>query len=168
MTTYNAAAVADSKIAFQKGITLQQGRALRDNALAIAEGDVSVAANLFPTVLLGTLTTTSGTSQSLTSLVLTPYKFLMFEILGVSLSAVDRSLLIGGQIAATIPEDGSPTSTFYGIAFVSLGTGQLLKQMVDIGTARNTGYSTATTTVTVSVSGGSNFDAGSIRVYGMK
>jgi len=38
MTTYNSAAVSDSVIAHQKGITLQQGRALRDNPLAIAEG----------------------------------------------------------------------------------------------------------------------------------
>jgi hypothetical protein len=38
MTTYNGTAVADTTIAFQKGITLQQGRALRDNPIAIAEG----------------------------------------------------------------------------------------------------------------------------------
>lgn len=37
MATYNAAAVSDAAIAFQKPITLQQGRALRDNPLAIAE-----------------------------------------------------------------------------------------------------------------------------------
>ena len=38
MTTYDAAAVADAVIAHKKGITLQQGRALRDNPIAIAEG----------------------------------------------------------------------------------------------------------------------------------
>ena len=38
MTTYNASAVSDATIAFQKPITLQQGRALRDNPLAIGEG----------------------------------------------------------------------------------------------------------------------------------
>lgn len=38
MPTYNAAAVSDATIAFQKPITLQQGRALRDNALAMFEG----------------------------------------------------------------------------------------------------------------------------------
>ena len=37
MATYNAAAVSDTAIAFKKPITLQQGRALRDNPLAIAE-----------------------------------------------------------------------------------------------------------------------------------
>lgn len=41
MPTYNAAAVSDATIAFQKPITLQQGRALRDNPLAAFEGAVS-------------------------------------------------------------------------------------------------------------------------------
>lgn len=39
MTTYNAAAVSDATIAFQKPITLQQGRALRDNAISMIEGN---------------------------------------------------------------------------------------------------------------------------------
>jgi hypothetical protein len=38
MATYDAAPVADSVIAFKKGITLQQARQLRDNALAMFEG----------------------------------------------------------------------------------------------------------------------------------
>lgn len=39
MTTYNAAAVSDATIAFQKPITLQQGRGLRDNAISMVEGN---------------------------------------------------------------------------------------------------------------------------------
>jgi hypothetical protein len=39
MATYNAAAVSNTAIGFQKPITLQQGRALRDNPIAIAEGE---------------------------------------------------------------------------------------------------------------------------------
>lgn len=50
MTTYNAAAVADSVIAFKKGITLQQGRALRDNPLAMFEGAAGA-----PRLLVGAL-----------------------------------------------------------------------------------------------------------------
>lgn len=38
MPTYNGSAVSDAVIAFRKPITLQQGRALRDNPLAVAEG----------------------------------------------------------------------------------------------------------------------------------
>ena len=41
MATYNASAVADSVIGFQKPITLQQGRALRDNPIATAEGQTN-------------------------------------------------------------------------------------------------------------------------------
>lgn len=50
MTTYNAAAVADSVIAHKKGITLQTGRALRDNPIAITEG-----ASGAPRIQLGAL-----------------------------------------------------------------------------------------------------------------
>lgn len=45
MTTYNAAAVADAVIAYQKGITLQQGRALRDNPLAQFESASAAPVN---------------------------------------------------------------------------------------------------------------------------
>ena len=38
MTTYDASSVSDAVIAFRKPITLQQGRGLRDNPIAIAEG----------------------------------------------------------------------------------------------------------------------------------
>ena len=38
MTTFNASAVSDTAIGFEKPITLQQGRALRDNPIAISEG----------------------------------------------------------------------------------------------------------------------------------
>lgn len=47
MPTYNAAAVADAVIAFKKGITLQQGRALRDNPIAMMEGEAG-APRLLP------------------------------------------------------------------------------------------------------------------------
>jgi len=41
MTTYSSSAVSNTVIAYEKPITLQQGRALRDNLLAIAEGDAT-------------------------------------------------------------------------------------------------------------------------------
>lgn len=37
MTTYSASAVSNTSIAYENGITIQQGRALRDNPLAMAE-----------------------------------------------------------------------------------------------------------------------------------
>ena len=45
MTTYSASAVSNTVIAFKKSITLQLLRALRDNTLAIAEGDSTAPAN---------------------------------------------------------------------------------------------------------------------------
>lgn len=41
MATYNSAAVSNTAIGFQKPITLQQGRALRDNPIAITEGETN-------------------------------------------------------------------------------------------------------------------------------
>ncbi len=41
MTTYSSSAVSDTVIAFKKPITLQQGRALRNNLLAVTEGDTT-------------------------------------------------------------------------------------------------------------------------------
>lgn len=85
MTTYNAAALADSVIAFLKGITLQQGRALRDNPIAITEGatgaprivgaamkrlvdmpviTVAAADTYDATPLVSTVTTTLSTSST--------------------------------------------------------------------------------------------------------
>lgn len=50
MTTYNAGVLADANIQADKPITQGQGRALRDNLLAIAEGDLSA-----PRIALGAI-----------------------------------------------------------------------------------------------------------------
>lgn len=47
MTTYNASAVDNTTIAFEKPITLQQGRALRDNPLAQLEGAANAPYNQY-------------------------------------------------------------------------------------------------------------------------
>ena len=59
MTTYNAAAVTDAIIAYGKGITLQQGRALRDNPIAIAEG-----ASGAPKVMAAALNIATGSASA--------------------------------------------------------------------------------------------------------
>ena len=41
MTTYSSSAVSNTVIAYEKPITLQQGRALRDNPIAISEGSTN-------------------------------------------------------------------------------------------------------------------------------
>lgn len=123
--------------------------------------------------LLGTLTTTSGSTQTLSGLTLTNYKQLIFEFNGVSHnSGTSQTMSVGSaQIAAGI----SAANLVYGIVNVSLNSGistavlsrNTLPAVATEGYCGASGYSTATTSVSVSVGGGA-FDAGSIRVYGMK
>lgn len=118
-------------------------------------------------VLLGTINTTSGSSQSLSSLTLTNYRYLRFDFNGVATSGgggADRK--VGGISVAT-----ASSSAAYGQVFVSLASGRTwggvaadgVNPLIYIG---NTTYSTATTSVTVST--GNTFSAGSVRVYGVK
>ena len=118
--------------------------------------------------LLGTITTTSGTSQSLTSLTLTGYKFLRLVFNGVSAGA-SGTLTVGSMTVLTW---SAGNNTAYGICDIDLTNGVGMSQ-ISISTgggatsqtqAAPTGYSTATTTVTVT--SGTTFDAGSILVYG--
>ena len=118
--------------------------------------------------LLGTLTMTSGPSQSLTGQTLTSYKFLKFVFNAVSTTSTGNMSIGAGQITGT----GSAASVWYGTADLELATGiQTVALGIGFGATElprtsNSGYSTATTTITVSVASG-NFDAGSITVYGV-
>lgn len=133
-----------------------------------------VLANTGGMTLLGTLTTTSGSSQSLTGLTLTDYKQLVLEFNGVSHSSATSSSYSLGSGTITLPVNLN--SLTYGIIWVSLitgiatavlSTGGSLPRAAGDGYNSFTGYSTATTTVTLSVSNPS-FDAGSVKVYGVK
>lgn len=177
MTTYNAAAVTDGVIAYQKPITLQQGRALRDNPIAIGEAAPSVPANLLPSVLLGTLTTTSGTTQTLSGLVLTPYRFLRITLNNVSFTATGVSLRMSGSGKEITNALGVAPQGFYGTVIVDLATGIATSIVAELNAGSSaagavrimaSGYSTATTAITFDGSGGATFDAGSILVYGEK
>jgi len=172
MTAYNAPAVADAVIAYQKPITLQQGRALRDNPKAMGEADASVPSNLLPTVLLGTLTTTSGTTQTLSSLVLTPYRFLRFTVNGVSSgsSAVTLRLgtaVIGGQLTTAV-ETWLGTVTLDLTNGVATGLLQVVSGSTTAILAGASGYTAASTSISFGLGGAASFDAGSILVYGEK
>lgn len=135
---------------------------------SLTVGGVGITGNSM--TLLGTLTTTSGASQSLTSLTLTGYKKLLFVLNGVSMGT--GNFLIGTFIIAASP---AGADAFYGDVWVDLTTGVgYTSHTVAIstgGSATNrigsTGYSTATTTVTASTATGA-FDAGSIQVYGVR
>ena len=148
-----------------KGSALQ---ALRMNAGATAQE----WADITGLTLLGTITTTSGTSQSLSSLTLTGYKQLLFVANGVSSSA-SSAMRVGGINVGSISV--AAAGLLYGQVWVDLTTGRLAGAWAEdsqsIGGSNavqgNTGYTTATTSVTVSCVAGS-FDAGSVQVYGVK
>jgi len=124
--------------------------------------------------LLGTITTTSGASQSLGSLTLTSYKKLLLVANGVSHnSGSSQNITVGGLVAS---QALSAANAAYGDYWIDLTTGrvggngftvdgsQLQPNAVVQG---NTGYTTATTSITVAITAGA-FDAGSIQVYGVK
>lgn len=173
MTTYTSISNALVAVGAKPFATTIQ--ALRDNTLAIAEADASVAASLLPTVLLGTLATTSGTSVTLSSLVLTPYKFLkvVFRAVGTS-DAASNLQIAGDECSAPL---GNAGNRFHGTAEIDLSDGTWSAAIgVNAGATGsasgtcyggNSGYTTATTSVTFAIDVGS-FDAGSILVYGCK
>lgn len=172
MTTYTTITNALVAVGAKPFATTIQ--ALRDNPLAIAEGDASVPfAYRIGHVLLGTLTTTSGSTQTLSSLDLTAFRFLRLVFNGVSRAAgTTPSLTVGSgtvvlQLGATANNDSVrgfvDIDLFDGINAASLGglDGGILVS----GGA--TGITTVSTSVSVSVTP-RTFDAGSIRIYGVK
>lgn len=126
--------------------------------------------------VLGTLTLTGTTSQSLTGLNLTNYKQLLFDVNGVSHnSGTSQTLSIG---AADVITGATAGDNIYGNIWVSLWNGIAVPSLtrnntIPAGLATGgmqisqSGYSTATTTITAAISAGS-FDAGTIRVYGIR
>lgn len=138
--------------------------------LRVAQAIAVLSPAYVDTVLLGTLTTTSGSTQTLSGLVLTDYKFLHFTLNSVSTTAGAGSTIGLGTVSDLF---GGATGaiTVSGMGWVDLGSG-VATAVTRLGTvstvgAGASGYSTATTSVSVNVSSGT-FDAGSIRIYGVK
>jgi hypothetical protein len=117
--------------------------------------------------LLGTLTTTSGTSQTLSSLVLTSYKFLRLVFNGVSGTSTGTFSFGSFQVS----QANAAGDAWIGIVDVDLATGigsANIGNAAGASTPRvgSTGYTTASTSVALTVGAG-NFDAGSVAVYGV-
>lgn len=160
------AAVVASQAEAEAGISEKLMNALR------VEQAINVQAEGM--ILLGTLTTTSGTTQTLSGLTLTGYKYLVAEFNGVSHSSgTNQHLLLGaGQVSNSAL---TSSNTYFGTALVALTTGVSigLGSRSTLPSGENaqiaqTGYSTATTSVSVSTALGGTFDAGSVRIYGMR
>lgn len=124
--------------------------------------------------LLGTLTTTSGSTQTLSSLTLTDYKqlYVSFNAIVHSTSSSLRcqSLTIGGSHSnrdwGTLIIDLTNNGAFS--AMVSNGTGTApVSASATTYYAGLTSLTTASTSIAFSVSAG-NFNGGTINVYGVK
>lgn len=121
--------------------------------------------------LLGTLTTTSGSSLSLSSLTLTSYKEVVLVFDGVSASGT-ASYLVGTSTAddVQVTISSAAAALVYGMVIINLvnGTtfGNAAANTVENGVyTTDTTITTASTTINVAPSAG-NFDAGSISIYG--
>lgn len=124
--------------------------------------------------LLGTITTTSGSSVSLSGLTLTSYKQLQFVFEGVSGTTSSSNLLLNGNIVS-ITNATAVADACTGGGYVDLASGIFWCGGTTIAGANRfangyggaSGLTTASTSITFTISAG-NFDAGSIRIYGVK
>lgn len=127
-------------------------------------------------VHLGTITTTSGSSVSLSGLTLTGYKQLQFSIDGVSSTQNGTAymLLNGNQVALTNISAAADSAS--GGGAIDLANGIFWSSYTIFnggafagsgGRGGQSGLTTAGTSITFTISAG-NFDAGSIRIYGVK
>jgi len=145
------------------GITITNGNG--------ASGNPTISADVGSYTLLGTITTTSGTTQTLSGLTLTGYSFLVAVVNGVSGTTLTNLFFQGNDTGKSI----TTTQLAQGMITVDLATGIAACSMGGGGnTTVTTAYigfgttlTTASTSVSVSVSSG-NFDAGSVRIYGVK
>lgn len=135
MTTYDATAVSNAAIAHKKGMTLQQGRALRDNPIAMAEGAsgapkiVSEALDLFVADAAGTYTGLGRVDQVMlmAAVSATSTSGTVTSTASYRLSTDGGSTWASSVTIATVSAIGtveSPiTNSSAGFKLVSLGTG---------------------------------------------
>ena len=124
------------------------------------------------TTLLGTLTTTSGTTQTLSGLTLTSYKQVQIVGSGVSTNGTGGILLSPNNNRLTNDAAGASEIQDF-IAIVDLASGVYTSTYGVQGAARvlpyvfNSGLSTASTSIVLSLTNSASFDAGTVRIYGV-
>lgn len=154
--------------------------------LALTSSGVAITGTLSATsitgaggmTLLGTLTTTSGTTQTLSGLTLTGYKYLQISINNVSGNATGFLRMAGLNIQ---PYSSTAAQSQWGTIQIDLtnsgafGSIIVYDQNTTSGTVRsdsyagggNCGYTTATTSISFDYSSAATFDSGTIKVYGV-
>jgi len=123
--------------------------------------------------LLGTLTTTSGSTQELTGLTLTDYVSLFLVWTGISITTGTQSFYITTAGNRFQEDSGGGSDTFNGFGTITLTNGTYIGYGDRSDTAnrsirfiKDTTLRTSSTSILFGTSG--TFDAGSILVYGVK
>jgi len=144
---------------------------------AFVLANVSAAASM---TLLGTLTTTSGASQTLSGLTLTSYKQILAVFKLVSSNA-SSGIILGSGIGLTITDNGAAAAGICGTMLYDLTNGILTTNAsagIGVGSTNqavigsawaavtNSSITTASTSITFSSAG--TFDGGSILIYWVK
>lgn len=132
--------------------------------------------------VLGTINTTSGTSQTLSGLTLTDYTALVLEFNDVAVNSglTNFNLRINSTTGPLISGNwlGTSTDGWFGLMTINLATGVYSSTLAVVGgtipfgaigavASGDCNVTTASTSVTIALSNNS-FAAGSIRVYGVK
>lgn len=162
MTDYTT--ITDSQCDPDAPLTSGLAYAWRDNPVAMGEKDTTVPLNLrLGHWVLGTLATTSGSTQTLSGLDLTHYAQIAAVFDGVSGTASTYSILLGGGLVASYASSGAAL-TYSGLIIVDLIGGRGIPVPLTIAQYAITN---ASTSISVSISAGS-FDAGSVTIYGVR
>lgn len=164
--------ITDSQVDPDAPITSGLGYAWRDNPVAMGEKATTVPQNLRLGIwLIGTLTTTSGTTHTLSGLNLTEYLQLYIVVKDMSGTGA-ATVTIAGKGIITLAGSASvingvallairPTGNSFGLYGFG-GTLGANAQTMDGFTVNS-----ASTSITASISAGT-FDAGSIEFYGVR
>lgn len=157
--------------------------------LALTSSGVAITGTLSATTisgaggmtLLGTLTTTSGTTQTLSGLTLTSYKYLFFSYLNVGWTAGASTLVKASTTVGLARDSNTASESISGNLMLDLSTGvysamtgrhttgtteqQLLSAVVSAGIIPS--WNTSTTSLSFGSSPSYTFTSGTIKVYGV-
>jgi hypothetical protein len=135
-------------------------------ALPAIDGSALTGLSSGGMTLLGTLATTSGTTQTFSGLSLSGYVYLFIIVSGVS-SQITSPLIFGGMVVS--PSIGAAASAS-GLIWLNLANGwasSAVSGAADSVRQVQTPYTGASTSISFYWSGG-DFDAGEISIYGVK
>lgn len=167
--------INNSEVDPDSPITADLMTKFRDNPIAVFTDDASVPTNLkIGMRLLGTLTTTSGTTQTLSSLVLTDYKQIYVSVIGLSVATGSTSsisingLLFGQSINFSPNYYAIVTLDLTGSTYGSYITNFASGNYPTIQSGGNNHTLTNSSTSISLVSSNAAFDAGTVRIYGVR